>query len=89
MIIIPIIIYILIILFIAWKMGKYKNEKGKFIEEYFIGSRSMGGLVLAMTLISSYVGASSFIGGPGIEKKLGLSWVNLAFIKVPTDFLKL
>lgn len=89
MIIIPIIIYILIILFIAWKMGKYKNEKGKFIEEYFIGSRSMGGLVLAMTLISSYVGASSFIGGPGIAYKLGLSWVFLACIQVPTAFLTL
>ncbi|WP_304159982.1 sodium/pantothenate symporter, partial [Fusobacterium ulcerans] len=89
MIIIPIIIYILVILLIAWKMGKYKNESGKFIEEYFIGSRSMGGLVLAMTLISSYVGASSFIGGPGIAYKLGLSWVFLACIQVPTAFLTL
>ena len=33
--------------------------------EYFLGSRSMGGIVLAMTLTATYISASSFIGGPG------------------------
>ena len=89
MLIIPIFLYIIIILVIAWQTGKHKHTKGKFIEEYFIGSRSMGGLVLAMTLISSYVGASSFIGGPGIAYNLGLSWVFLACIQVPTAFFTL
>lgn len=89
MLIIPIFIYILAILVIAWQTGKHKHKAGKFIEEYFIGSRSMGGLVLAMTLISSYVGASSFIGGPGVAYNLGLSWVFLACIQVPTAFFTL
>lgn len=89
MLIIPIFIYILAILVIAWQTGKHKHKAGKFMEEYFIGSRSMGGLVLAMTLISSYVGASSFIGGPGVAYNLGLSWVFLACIQVPTVFFTL
>lgn len=89
MLIIPIFIYILAILIVAWQTGKHKHKAGKFMEEYFIGSRSMGGLVLAMTLISSYVGASSFIGGPGVAYKLGLSWVFLACIQVPTAFFTL
>ncbi len=136
MLIIPIFIYILAILIVAWQTGKHKHKAGKFMEEYFIGSRSMGGLVLAMTLISSYVGASSFIGGPGVAGKhkhkagkfmeeyfigsrsmgglvlamtlissyvgassfiggpgvaynLGLSWVFLACIQVPTAFFTL
>lgn len=89
MLIIPIFIYILAILIVAWQTGKHKHKAGKFIEEYFIGSRSMGGLVLAMTLISSYVGASSFIGGPGVAYNLGLSWVFLACIQVPTAFFTL
>ncbi|VFS59329.1 Pantothenate permease [Kluyvera cryocrescens] len=42
-----------------------KRSSGSFLSEYFLGSRSMGGLVLAMTLTTTYISASSFIGGPG------------------------
>lgn len=87
---IPITIYLLIMLGIAYKVNKIKHSKDvDFTEEYFIGSRNMGGFVLAMTIIASYVGASSFIGGPGIAYKLGLGWVLLACIQVPTAFFTL
>lgn len=90
MIFIPIICYLCLMLGIAWKVNKIKNDKNvNFIEEYFIGSRKMGGFVLAMTIIATYVGASSFIGGPGIAYKLGLGWVLLACIQTPTAFLTL
>ena len=49
----------------------------------------MGGFVLAMTIVATYVGASSFIGGPGIAYNLGLGWVLLACIQVPTAFFTL
>ena len=49
----------------------------------------MGGFVLAMTIIATYIGASSFIGGPGVAYKLGLGWVLLACIQVPTAFFTL
>lgn len=60
-----------------------------FLEDYFLGSRSMGGFVLAMAIIASYTSASSFIGGPGVAYRLGLAWVLLAMIQVPTTFLTL
>ncbi len=63
-------------------------ESGKgFINNYFIGGRSMGGLVLAMTLIATFTSASSFIGGPGVAASKGLAWVYLAMIQVPTAFI--
>ncbi len=58
-----------------------------FINNYFIGGRSMGGLVLAMTLIATFTSASSFIGGPGVAYSRGLAWVYLAVIQVPTAFI--
>jgi len=89
--IIPLIVYLAISIGIAlWARNRSsKNSSQGFIEEYFIGSRSMGGFVLAMTIIASYTSASSFIGGPGVAYRFGLSWVMLAMIQVPTAFLTL
>ena len=66
-----------------------KRSSGNFLSEYFLGSRSMGGFVLAMTLTTTYISASSFIGGPGAAYKYGLGWVLLAMIQVPTIWLSL
>lgn len=60
-----------------------------FITSYFIGNRSMGGFVLAMTLVATYTSASSFIGGPGIAYSRGLAWVYLSMVQVPTAFIVL
>lgn len=90
LILLPIILYLFLMLGVAWKVNKIKNrENVDFMEEYFIGSRNMGGFVLAMTIIATYIGASSFIGGPGVAYKLGLGWVLLACIQTPTAFLTL
>ncbi len=89
----PLILYLIISLFIAfYARNKAKNtvqNSNSFMEEYFLGSRSLGGFVLAMTLTASYASASSFIGGPGLAYTVGLSWVLLAMIQVPTTFLTL
>lgn len=90
MILIPMILYLVLMLVIAFYTGRIsKSAKGGFIEEYFIGGRSMGGFVLAMTLIATYSSASSFVGGPGVAFSKGLGWVFLAMIQVPTAFLTL
>lgn len=86
---VPIVLYLLLMLFIAFQVNKKKRLTADFAEEYYIGSRDMGGVVLAMTLIATYVGASSFIGGPGVAYRLGLGWVLLACIQVPTAFFTL
>lgn len=87
LIIIPIAIYLIAMLYIAYRVNNIKNSSKNFTNEYYLGSRSMGGFVLAMTIVATYVGASSFIGGPGIAYNLGLGWVLLACIQVPTAFL--
>lgn len=66
-----------------------QRSSGTFLSEYFLGSRSMGGFVLAMTLTATYISASSFIGGPGAAYKYGLGWVLLAMIQIPTIWLSL
>ena len=89
LIIIPIAIYLIAMLYIAYRVNNIKNSSKSFTNEYYLGSRSMGGFVLAMTIVATYVGASSFIGGPGIAYNLGLGWVLLACIQVPTAFFTL
>jgi sodium/pantothenate symporter len=71
------------------KRAERPDSAQGFLEDYFIGGRSMGGFVLAMTIIASYTSASSFVGGPGVAYRLGLSWVLLAMIQVPATFLTL
>lgn len=89
--IIPMVVYLAVSIGIAlWARNTSSQSSSQgFIEEYFIGSRSMGGFVLAMTIVASYTSASSFIGGPGVAYRFGLSWVLLAMIQVPTAFLTL
>ena len=69
--------------------SRQSSGKGGFLRNYFIGGRSMGGLVLAMTLVATYTSASSFLGGPGLAASWGLtqSWVGA--VQIGTAFLTL
>lgn len=87
-IIFPLIIY-LVFIFGAALYAYLKRSKGDFLTEYYVGNRSMTGVVLAMTTASTYASASSFIGGPGAAYKFGLGWVLLAMIQVPAVWLAL
>lgn len=89
MILIPMILYLVLMFAIAIYTNKSASKSGSFMEDYFIGGRSMGGFVLAMTLIATYSSASSFVGGPGVAYALGYGWILLAMIQVPTAFLTL
>jgi len=42
-----------------------------------------------MRLTTTYIGASSFIGGPGAAYKYGLGWVLLSMIQLPVVWLSL
>ncbi len=90
-VIVPIAAYLLLTFALALWARRQTREGGSPspLEEYFIGGRTMGGFVLAMTIIASYTSASSFVGGPGVAYALGLGWVLLAMIQVPTTFLTL
>ena len=87
-VILPLLGYLLLIALLS-VYAMRKRRQGNFLNEYFLGDRSMGGFVLAMTLTTTYISASSFIGGPGAAYKYGLGWVLLAMIQVPAVWLSL
>ncbi|MCK3655831.1 sodium/panthothenate symporter [Pasteurellaceae bacterium Macca] len=84
----PLLAYLLFVFAVAFYAYR-QRQRGSFMTEYFVGGRSMSGFVLAMTTAATYVGASSFIGGPGAAYKYGLGWVLLAMIQVPAVLLTL
>lgn len=87
-IILPLAAYLLLV-FALSGYAYIRRSKNRFLNDYFLGERSMGGFVLAMTLTTTYVSASSFIGGPGAAYKYGLGWVLLAMIQLPAVWLSL
>jgi sodium/pantothenate symporter len=87
-IILPLLAYLVLIAGLS-VFAMRKQRQGNFLTEYFLGSRSMGGFVLAMTITTTYISASSFIGGPGAAYKYGLGWILLAMIQVPAVWLSL
>ncbi len=72
------------------RVSRAARREGKgFLSEYLIGDRDLGGFVLAMTLVATYLSASSFIGGPGTAYTIGLAWVFLAMSQMPTGYFTL
>ncbi|MGP1939407.1 MAG: sodium/pantothenate symporter [Arsenophonus sp. ET-DL9-MAG3] len=87
-ILLPLISYLLLVCLLPiYTYQRYK--KNKFLHEYFLGNHSMNGPILAMTIIATYISASSFIAGPGVAYKYGLSWVLFSIIQVPIVLLSL
>lgn len=85
----PLIGFLVIIFVIGIWAGKRVKSSNSFLQEYFLGDRSLGGFVLAMTMTATYGSASSFIGGPGIAYNEGLGWVLLAMSQVATGYFVL
>ena len=65
------------------------EHQGGFFEKYYLADRKVSGIVLAITLMSTYGSASTFLGGPGVAYKLGYGWVLLAVIQVVTGYFVL
>lgn len=90
LIFIPLLLFFLVLVFtMIWteRTRSRQFEAGRaFSGEYFLGSRSLSGFVLAMTLIATYGSVSSFVSGPGIAWKLGLGWVVFAAPQIIAGF---
>ncbi len=82
-------IYLLINLGIGFYINRKTATDSNFMSSYFVGSRGMGGLVLAMTLVATYTSASSFLGGPGLASHYGLSQSWIAGVQIGATFLTL
>lgn len=59
-----------------------KVKKSSFQEDYFIGGRSLGPLVLTFTILASAASAGTFIGSPGVAYNSGFSWVLILLTQV-------
>lgn len=94
-VLLPIIIYFIVIFFVGFYSMKFVNKaknsskNNSFMDEYLTGGRDLGGFVLAMTLVTTYLSAGSFIGGPGTAYKEGLGWVFLSMAQMPTGYFTL
>ncbi len=54
-VILPLVAYLVVVFGIS-VYAMRKRSTGTFLNEYFLGSHSMGGIVLAMTLTAAYTG---------------------------------
>lgn len=86
---IPLIGMLVLVFGVGMWASKYVKSTTSFLQEYFLGDRSLGGFVLAMTMTATYGSASSFLGGPGAAYNEGLGWVLLAMSQVVTGYFVL
>ncbi len=85
----PLMVFIIIIFIVGLWANKHVKSSTSFLQEYFLGSRSLGGFILAMTMMATYGSASSFIGGPGVAYSTGLGWVLLSMAQLPAGYFVL
>ena len=86
--ILPFVAFLAISVLIAFLVRvKGSTSNNSFVFEYFIGNRSLGGFVLAMTCIATYGSVSSFVGGPGQAYEVGFGWVYMSAVQVTSLFL--
>lgn len=88
-VLLPLIIFTLIVFGIGVWSNRKMAKSSSFLNDYFLGGRQLGGLVLAMTMVATYGSASSFLGGPGAAYSIGLGWVLLAMTQVATGYFTL
>lgn len=85
---VPVAVFLAIALLVAvFARRQSKDGSAGFISDYFLGNRSLGPFVLAMTTIATYGSVSSFVGGPGQAWSIGWGWVYMATVQVTALFL--
>lgn len=87
----PVVIFFVVLLGMGFYIQKKSSDAKaeNFSKEYYIGGRSLGGFVLAMTLVATYSSVSSFLSGPGVAWSVGYGWVYYASTQVVAAFLVL
>lgn len=87
----PVLVFLVALLGIsAYIQRSSKQEREKnFAKDYFIGGRTLGGFVLAMTTAATYSSVSTFVGGPGMAWIIGYGWLYMAIVQVVVIFLVL
>jgi len=89
MYLVPVFIFLLALLYMSYKIQKSSEgaRSKNFVRDYFIGGRSLGGFVLAMTTVATYSSVSTYVGGPGVAWSIGYGWLYMAIVQVVVVFL--
>ncbi len=87
----PVTVFFVALLGIGFYIQRASSDAKaeNFSKEYYIGGRSLGGFVLAMTLVATYSSVSSFLSGPGVAWNVGYGWVLYASTQVVAAFIVL
>ena len=87
----PVLVFLIFMLGISVYIQKSSqaDRKKDFAKDYFIGGRTLGGFVLAMTTAATYSSVSTFVGGPGMAWVIGYGWLYMAIVQVVVIFLVL
>lgn len=90
-IIVPFLLYLLgtvaVALFARQAMQRSLAQGGNFMEEYFVGGRKVGPIVLAFTFVATFASAGTFIGYPGLAYKNGLTVVMTGINQITTIYV--
>ncbi|MDY6322913.1 MAG: sodium/pantothenate symporter [Succinivibrio sp.] len=85
-VVIPVAIFLAVLLAIGVWCNRSLRRSKNFQRDYFIANRSLGGVVLALTLVATYGSVSSFVSGPGVAWNVGFGWVVFAAPQIITGF---
>jgi len=69
-------IYLAVIVAHAWH--GHRSTRG--ISDYYVGGRSMGGLVIGLSFYATYFSTNSFIGFAGESYDLGFAWMAMGLV---------
>ena len=85
----PALLFLAALLYISYWVQQQSSEarSSNFVKDYFIGGRSLGGFVLAMTTVATYSSVSTFVGGPGVAWQIGYGWLYMAIVQMVGIFL--
>lgn len=87
----PVFAFLIFLLAVSVKIQRdsANARAANFAKDYFIGGRTLGGFVLAMTTAATYSSVSTFVGGPGVAWNIGWGWLYMAMVQVVVIFLVL
>lgn len=79
----PIIIYLFITFLIGITANHIiKKRNAEFKEDYYVGGRSLGPLLLTFTILASAASSGTFLGGPGVAYDVGFGWILVLITQI-------
>ena len=75
--------YTVVLAYHAWQ----GNKSTKGLADYYVGGRSMGGVVIALSFFATYSSTNSFVGFSGQSWSWGLPWLLLVPFVVMFSFV--